>query len=177
MQKLKDVAVALAIEVLSWLLAPVVPLVAVIGYRQRRYLFTSAVYVGGEGGDTLYVDRWALPSWLWWFQTPDEPMPGALYEPTVRRWLQWGPRYTAARWMLRNRLYGLSWKFGRSATGYLDPVPGKVVERNGLWRVLFAAGPVSLGAGWKVHRAGFGSHWQAGPFWAIPFVQIKLRMK
>lgn len=173
MQKLKDISIAILIEIFGLLTIPFLPLIAILGYKYNTYVRTSNIKT--EDGELLLVPRWFLPKWLWWFQTPDELMPGAMYEPTVVNWLKFGQIYTATLWMLRNRVYGLSWTFGRPASGYLDPVNGKVVTAENLWRFSTTFGPFYFGCGWKVHRKDFDAHWQTGPFWAIPFITIRIK--
>ena len=67
-------------EVLAVLLAPILP------------LFASQ-------------DGW-LPKWLWWFQTPDNPLSGDA------GWQQKHPNDTywdRGQWVWRNRAYGFKW--------------------------------------------------------------------
>jgi len=170
----RDIALAFAIEIVSLVLALLVPLVVL--FRQRTAIRTTKITIyAADDVDELIVDRQRLPDWLWWWQTPDELLPGGLYERTVRNWyIVWGEYYCCVRWLLRNRLYGLAWRFGRPADGYLDPVPGQIVRRGALWRGWWRLGPLVAQAGWKVHRRDFDAHAERGPLWAIPFVSIRL---
>ena len=123
------------------------------------------------------IARSSLPNWLWWFQTPDERLPGGLYEPAILRWLAlYGWHVCAALWLARNAGYGFAWWMGKPASGYLDSVEGQVVTREGLWRWKRSFGPIALQAGWKCHRADFKATAQDGPFRAIPFVSIRLKV-
>ncbi len=171
----KDILIAVLTEIVGLLTIPLVPFVVL--FRERKVLRTSKITVeAAEVTDELHVDRTKLPDWLWWFQTPDEPLPGGLYEPTVLRWYQTlGYYWCSVLWLIRNRMYGMSWYFGRPADGYLDPVDGKIVRRGDLWRWYKQVGPIVLQAGWKVHRKDFDAHWRDGPFWAIPFVTVRLK--
>lgn len=162
---IKDVVVAVFIEIMAILLAPFTPLVVLFRGPTVR---TDIV-------DGKPVERSALPKWLWWWQTPDEYLPGGLYEPTVVRWLKWGSWYTSWRWLLRNRMYGLQWSFGKPVDSYFDPVHNELVFRDNLWRWWKQFGPIVVQAGWKVHRKDFYASAQYGPFWAVPFVTIRLR--
>lgn len=127
-----------------------------------------------ESGQEIHVDRRALPRWLWWFQTPDEMLPGALYEKAVIVWLGIGWHYCAIRWLWRNAGYGLAWAFGQPADRYLNVVEG-LIYRAPLWRWRRTYGPIALMCGWKVHRANFEATAADGPYWAIPFVSIRLK--
>lgn len=173
MMILKDTLLAVALELISLALAPFA--VIAVFFRGPR-IRTDAIPADGEDGSTMYVDRALLPRALWWWQTPDELLPGGMYEPTVRQWhASWGWHYCAARWLLRNRLYGLAWAFGKPADAYLDPVQGGIARRGDLWRWWKQVGPVVLQAGWKVHRKDWQADHERGPFWAIPFATIRLR--
>lgn len=171
----RDIVLAVAIELVSLLATPLIPFVVL--FRERKPLKTTQVTVhAAEVSDDLFVDRTKLPDWLWWFQTPDEPLPGGLYEPTVLTWYQiLGYYWCSVLWLIRNRMYGLSWYFGKPADGYLDSVPGEIVRRGDLWRGWWKFGPIVFQAGWKVHRKDFDAKAQTGPFWAIPFVSLRLK--
>ena len=170
---IRDVLLAVALEAVSLALTPLVPLAPLF----RRYVRTDRIEVWGEGGrGEMIVERYRLPRWLAWYETPDELLPGGMYEPTVRGWYQSaGPYACSVLWLLRNRLYGLAWRFGRPAGGYLDPIPGAVATRGDLWRWWRSVGPIVLQAGWKVHRKTYSAHWADGPLWAVPFVSVRLR--
>lgn len=173
MSRLRDTLLAIGLEMASLVLAPLA--VVAVFFRGPR-IRTDVIATSGEDGAPMYVDRALLPRWLWWWQTPDELLPGGMYEATVRGWYaSWGWHYCAARWLLRNRLYGLAWTFGRPADGYLDPVPGGIAQRGDLWRWWRRFGPIVLQAGWKVHRADWQADAQRGPFIAVPFATIRLR--
>lgn len=81
MRYLVYLAAALAMEVLAFVLAPVLPLFARNGY---------------------------LPGWLAWFQTPDYSLYG---DPGWQSEHVRDPRsyWSQVRWLLRNRAYGFKW--------------------------------------------------------------------
>lgn len=59
--------------------------------------------------------RGKLPKWLSWFETPDMPLPGGLYEDTVNKvFLKYGKVICAWYWIgLRNRVHGFAKFLGR----------------------------------------------------------------
>lgn len=76
----------LAFTALAWLLAPVLP------------LFASE-------------DGW-LPSWLWWFQTPDNSIDGdgTFNKPSAHPIITRMPQYwRRVFWLIRNPSYGFNW--------------------------------------------------------------------
>lgn len=169
MQKSLDVLLGLLSVLVGCLVVPVVPLAV---------LFRRPLLVNGQQriDKTLIGDvpRSALPRWLWWFQTPDEPLPGAMYEPTVRQWrAKYGDYVCSVLWLWRNRAFGFRFWLGRPATGYIEEQPG-LVEQEGLWRWSRTVWRIKLAAGWKVYRASFNAHWMHGPFRAAPFISIGL---
>lgn len=172
--QIRDVLIAAAIEFVSLILTPLVPLV--VFFRKPIGRVDQIRVYDAEVPENVFVERKALPGWLWWWQTPDEPLPGGMYEPTVRGWyVKWGDYHCSVRWLLRNRLYGLAWAFGKPADDYLDPVHGGIARRGDLWRWWKQIGPFVLQVGWKVHRKDFDAHWKDGPFWAVRFASIRLR--
>jgi hypothetical protein len=57
-------------------------------------------------------DGW-LPNWLWWFQTPDNPLDGDAgwktgYRPITTEDTKLKRYYNRVRWLYRNKLYGFS---------------------------------------------------------------------
>lgn len=141
----------------------------------RRPAGISKIEDTGEGGGQIVIDRGALPRWLWWLQTPDERLPGGLYEKTILKWLSaYGDYGCSVRWLWRNAGYGFAWWMGRPADGYLNVVEG-LIYRAPLWRWRRTYGPIALMCGWKVHRANFEATAADGPYWAIPFVSIRLK--
>lgn len=81
------------------------------------------------------IIRGDLPRWLAWFETPDERLPGGLYEPTVEKvyvvWGKWGCTYY---WLgLRNRAFGLARAIGKATTDYIPEGYG-FWERGDIWR-------------------------------------------
>lgn len=60
------------------------------------------------------VQRYRLPRWLKWAETPDEHLPGGLYEPTVMKIYQrFGWVTCSIYWLLlRNVGQGILWPYG-----------------------------------------------------------------
>lgn len=154
--KIKDVILGIAVAVAGIAVLPLVPIVALF----RGPTVRVDIVLG------IRVERYALPTWLAWFDTPDEYLPGGLYEPrVVDSLINWSSHYfTAVQWLAANRLYGLSWRFGLRTSGY-GAYP---------WRWRKETGPLVWLAGWKVHRATYDASEVDGPFIAIPFVSVRL---
>lgn len=79
--------------------------------------------------------RGDLPRWLAWFETPDERLPGGLYEPTVEKvYVVWGKWVCTYYWLgLRNRAFGLARAIGKPTTDYIPEGYG-FWERGDVWR-------------------------------------------
>jgi len=166
----KDVLTGVLLAVVGILALPLVPLVAVF-----RGPYVRAVRVPVPKDWPLIVERYPLPRWLRWFDTPDEYLPGALYEQRVAdSLLSRGTYVTTVKWLSANRMYGLAWVFGRPASGYLDLPEDGYVESGDLWRWRKTVGPLVFLAGWKVHRENYAATAAYGPFIAIPFASVRV---
>lgn len=100
------------------LLAPILVLLALPFIKWDKEATT-------DGGNT-YV-RGDLPGWLDFLSTPDERLPGGLYEPAVKAiYDKYGQLVTAWYWLgLRNRMHGLAAKTGiPTPTDWQDVVHG-----------------------------------------------------
>lgn len=116
------------------------------------------------------IIRGDLPGWLSWFSTPDERLPGGLYEPAVHNlYYAHGKFITAWYWLgIRNCLMGMSKYFGKPTTDYA-PEDSGFWSRGDVWRYTLALGPIRVILGYQVYRLLDGS------FWAYPCFTAKLR--
>lgn len=91
-------------------------------------------------------DGW-LPRWLWWFQTPENPLDGGADYQANHRWFRGHPdvdhgwrRYVnRVWWMWRNPMYGLQHAMGTriiSAATYTARGPETVGDKTGAGCVL-----------------------------------------
>jgi hypothetical protein len=157
MSKLLDIFTALFLEIFGWSAFVVAPFAILFAYEE------GYVSVGGWADDpkAIKVRRVTLPPYFEWYDSPDDRLPGGMYEPQVLGWYQkYGWRVCSVLWMWRNRMFGLAWKFGREAKSYSD-VP---------WRKDWTFGPLRGMVGWKVYRKGLYST----PLWAVPAISIRL---
>jgi hypothetical protein len=156
MRKLRDVLVAVLLEVVGWsafVLAPIAVLFARLDAEPS---------VGGWADDlTLPTTRRATLPWGFrWLDAPDDRLPGGMYEPDVRRWLAtYGWRVCSVLWLWRNRAFGLAWVFGRDVA----------TEAEAPWRIDWTWRFLRGTLGWKVYRKGLYSK----PLIAIPAVSIR----
>ena len=120
-----------------------------------------------------------LPSWLWWFQTPDNPCDGDRWH--WERWPGTAPWSTYTRrvaWFWRNVAYGFNinvigfkWQQGDEKETIGDPTVG---DRSGVsgvcqWRVYRGGETVAFQWYYVKHYKLFG-HWKcvrAGAGWKI----------
>jgi hypothetical protein len=122
--------------------------------------------------------KW-LPTWLDWFNTPDESLPGDLRnEPTVK-WVydKFGWYVCTWYWLgLRNVLHGLAWRYGKPATNYLVHLTADQQREQGVHRTERRVGPLVIISGYGVHVDKFHKftkNW----FWAVPTVSIRFYKK
>jgi hypothetical protein len=124
----------------------------------------------GQWG-THFVIRGSLPRWLSWLETPDERLPGGLYEEShlelYERYGKWVASYVWLGW--RNRLHGLAYSLGHETTGYKpDDAPQGLWERGDDWQYVKQLGPLRFVAGWQIYAL-------ADRYWAVPVLSIKSR--
>lgn len=116
--------VSVALAVLygpAWLaLAPVVPLAF---WALARKTSVKTTHFGQPD-----VQRYRLPSWLAWAETPDEHLPGGLYEPTVAKiYNRFGWVVCSLYWLLlRNVGQGLLWPRGL----LIGPIYSRYIDTN-----------------------------------------------
>ena len=105
------------------------------------------------------VIRGDLPRWLAWFSTPDERLPGGLYEPTVAGLhARWGKWVTSWYWLgIRNCLFGLALKLGKPATDYIPDEPLGFWQRDDIWRYSARLGAFKFITGYKVYQLPDGT--------------------
>lgn len=103
----------------AWLLAPVLPLCA------------------DRGG-------W-LPGWLWWFQTPDNPLYGDAGH--LERWSYGMSYWQMVAWLLRNPAYGFEWD---------GPLAARIAEGDAVrtWGDPRIKNRAGARAGWYLCRVG-----------------------
>lgn len=126
----------------------------------------------------LSVQRYALPKWLSWTMTPDDMLPGPLYEPGFAKVYNRFGTWVAA-WVnlsFRNVLYGMMWKHGKSVTNYLVHLDDSEQKRLGVWQTIYPLGPIKFKLGWNVHRIWKDTDtddiW-THTFWAVPAFSIR----
>lgn len=108
---------------------------------------------------TRNIIRGDLPGWLSWLSTPDERLPGGMYEPAVEKiYDRWGKWVTSWYWLgIRNCLFGLSLKLGRPATDYIPDLPLGLWKRDDIWRYSAKLGPLKFLCGYKVYKLPDGT--------------------
>lgn len=124
----------------------------------------------GQWG-THIVIRGSLPRWLAWLETPDERLPGGLYEEghleLYERYGKWVASYVWLGW--RNRLHGLAYACGHETSGYKpDSETTGLWERGDVWQYVKQLGPLRFVAGWQIYCL-------TDRYWAVPVCSIKSR--
>ena len=146
---------------LSALLAPVLALLAVPFIRWDKEISTAR----DESG--ISIIRGDLPQWLRWLQTPDERLPGGMYEPTVLAvYRRWGKGVCSWYWMgLRNTMMGLAVACGRPCASYIPETLGYWSDGN-VWRWAHRVGPLKFVTGYQVYKLLDGS-FRAAPVFTL----------
>ena len=120
---------------------------------------------------TRSIVRGDLPGWLSWLSTPDERLPGGLYEPAVEKMYdRYGKWITSWYWLgIRNALFGLAMKLGRPATDYIPDEPLGFWQRDDIWCYSRKFGVFKFLTGYKVYKL------LDGRFWAAPCFTVMVR--
>lgn len=86
--------------------------------------------------DQLIVPRKQLPKIFKWLETPDEKLPGGLYESTVADiYDKWGWFIASWYWLgWRNVAFGLAWSaLGKPATNYMVHLSAEEQKAQGIY--------------------------------------------
>lgn len=154
MRYLAYLLVSFVMQVVAWIITPVLPLFAV---RREGPMDNANAYGVGS----------RLPKWLAWFDTPDNPLDGD------SNWFRNHPETThwdMVGWLYRNSLYGFKWsvlsapmdavarvKTGQQAVGWLNPGFQRITM-NGYWQwhLVKRIGPVTINFnfGWLLNDGG-----------------------
>jgi hypothetical protein len=114
------------------------------------------------------VIRGDLPKWLSWFSTPDERLPGGMYEPTVKKiYDKYGKWFTSWYWLgVRNCLMTLAVRLGKPTTDYIPETPLGFWERGDIWRYSCTLGPIKFVTGYQVYKV-LDRSFQAAPVFTL----------
>ena len=112
------------------------------------------------------IQRYRLPGWLAWAETPDEHLPGGLYEPThAKIYNTFGWFIASWYWLVRNSAHGIPWSQGVKAIGYnqnTDEIHKRIIP---LWKFKLIIGFTVKKDNYSVYT-GFG-------FWAVPTISLR----
>jgi len=121
------------------------------------------------------VKRYRLPKWASWLDTPDQTLPGGLYEGAMLSiYRRYGNFITAWVWLgFRNTGFGYAWKTGKPASNYFALLTDKEKIDQGLWQKERKIGFLKLLTGWSIYRDWYSVKTKNG-FWAVPRFSIRL---
>lgn len=121
------------------------------------------------------IKRYRLPKWLSVFETPDEHLPGGLYEPTVfKMYEKWGWFITSWYWIgLRNVLHGWQWRFGIEIPKKMRDLTQSERDMFRIWEKEYVVGPIKFLFGWRSKNDHYLSYTKSGHF-AVPRFSVRL---
>lgn len=142
------------------LTAPVLMLFALPFIRWDK---TESVGSYGIGN----IKRGDLPLWLSGLSTPDERLPGGMYEPAhLALYEKYGKWVASWYWLgIRNRMIGVGVALGRETTDYAPDGLG-FWQRGDMWRFAFKVGVIKFLTGYKIYKLLDGRY-QAAPAFSI----------
>lgn len=153
MKYLKPILAALLIQIVA-LFAPLLVLLALpfIRWDSSQSLDPSGNFPAIRGN---------MPRWLSWLETPDERLPGGLYEPAVLAiYEKYGAWVCAWYWLgVRNRVQGFAAAFGVPATKGWTGHYGRQ-DQGALWWVRWPLlnRKLSFKAGYRIYLLLDGSY-------------------
>lgn len=159
---------ALVVLFHTFILRPISPIVVLVGV----FFAKKSNRVTTHYGQDPKIQRYVLPSWLGWFNTPDEDgFP--LYEPTVKKiYDKFGWRVCMFYNLgLRNQAQGFLWNFGWECSENL-----RNKNKGSGYKILNTVVDLKLFNlkfyyGWEVARDHYKSHTKSG-FLSIPQLGI-----
>lgn len=112
------------------------------------------------------VQRYELPKWLFFMETPDEMLPGGLYEPTVLKiYEKYGWLITSYYWLcIRNVGHGFRWMFGVEVPSKSTPVELETIDLKYIF----------LLKGWQIYSDRYNKKTKSG-FIAVPKLTIRTK--
>ena len=161
MKYLQPIFFALVIQIVA-LFSPVLVLLALPFIRWDAYK-------SNDPSGNYPATRGDMPKWLSWLSTPDERLPGGLYEPAVLSiFNRYGRVFCAFYWLgLRNRLHGFAAAFGTPATAGWVSGYGYQTQGNLWWlRYSLLGGRFAFKAGYRIYILLDGS------FRAVPVFTV-----
>jgi hypothetical protein len=121
------------------------------------------------------VQRYLLPKFLQWAETPDEHLPGGLYEPTVLKIYQrFGWFVCSWYWLaLRNVGSGIVWNDGKEVPAKIRDMSAEDQAKFGVHEKRTLLWRLAILTGWEVTRDWHSTKTDQG-FWATPRFTVRL---
>ena len=120
------------------------------------------------------IQRYRLPKCFAWFDTPDQTLPGGLYEHTVKDvYDKWGWFICSWYWLaIRNVMFGFAWQFGKIAGNYYAVMTEREREFWGVSQRIYRGLGLQLILGGAVYRDWYYTKTKQG-FWAVPRISLR----
>lgn len=120
------------------------------------------------------VQRYRLPNAFMWLETPDEHLPGGLYEPAVYSvYRRFGWFVCSWYWLgIRNVAFGLAWQFGKPAKGYMAVMTEQEKAECGVYENVYHLLFLKLLVGYAVYKDCYSVKTNNG-FWAVPRISLR----
>lgn len=121
------------------------------------------------------IQRYKLPSWLFFMETPDELLPGGLYEPKIKKiYEKYGWFMASWSWLgTRNVGHGLMWDHGKEIPKHIAIMSDLEREHYGIFSVTKIYGPIKIIYGYKGVNDWYSLKTNKG-IWAVPRFTMRL---
>lgn len=127
-----------------------------------------------HGQDPL-IKRYVLPKFFKWLETPDEMLPGGLYEPTMLNiYNRYGWWVSSWIWLgFRNVCHGLWWPLGKEVPKKLREMSPEEQVDAGIHSTATQFLGLKILTGWKTVNDRYSTKTKGG-IWAVPRVSVRL---
>ncbi len=137
-------------------------------------LFAKKTTVVTNHHNQKHIQRYVLPKWLQWAATPDEHLPGGMYEPAVLAVYEKTNWFVSSwNWLgVRNMGAGIPWGQAIPVPNYFHKLTDAQKRGHGIWQKSIPLWLVEIRYGWWVFKDNYSLHTDKG-FVAVPHITLR----
>ncbi len=124
------------------------------------------------------IQRYVLPDWLEWVNTPDDFLPACTYEPTMLKMYHRFGWFITSWWNLsfRNTMMYLTWGMAKPVTGYWYTLSDEEKQEKGLFDNHYHFLGLTLKVGYVSYR-NWKNYKNLGMFVSVPRITVRIKEK
>ncbi len=122
------------------------------------------------------IPRRIFPDWLFFMSSPDEHLPGGMYEKTIAEYYdKYGYFITAVIWTgVRNAGQGILWDYGMELPKYPQHLSDAELAALGYFKRIKKVGPFAVISGFTVRPDNYKTKIKNNGVWATPTFSIRM---